>query len=158
LGDYPGAVRELRAAVHRFRQDHHRIGQSMALLYLGAALRRSGDLAGAAQALDEALTLDRQIGNRSGEAMVLNELGAVRLLAGEVDEAMAAHQAALVLADLVPSPWDRAQSLAGFGRCAVARGHYREGTFQLRTALEIFRRTHAAEAAEVEAEVEKLVT
>jgi hypothetical protein len=74
-------------------------------------------------------------------------------LTGDVDRAVAAHQEAFTLAELVPSPWDRAQSLAGFGRCAIARGRPREGTAQLRTALEIFRRINAVEAAEVAAEL-----
>jgi tetratricopeptide (TPR) repeat protein len=156
VGDYPEAARALRAALEEHREMHHRVGESAALLYLGGALRRSGDLAGAAQALREALALDREIRNRSGEAMVLNELGAVHRLSGDVDGAIAAHQDALEVAELVPSPWDRAQSFAGFGRCAVVRGRRREGAAQLRTALDIFRRINAAEAAEVAAELSDL--
>jgi DNA-binding SARP family transcriptional activator/Flp pilus assembly protein TadD len=153
VGDYPAAARALRTALDQHRELHHRVGESTALHYLGSALRRSGDLAGAAQALREALALDREIRNRSGEAMVLNELGAVHRLAGDVDRAIAAHQKALEVAELVSSPWDRAQSLAGFGRCAMARGRPVEGAAQLRTALEIFRRINAAEAAEVAREL-----
>ena len=88
--------------------------------------------------------------------MALNELGAVHRLAGDVDRAVAAHREALELADLVPSPWDQAQSLAGFGRCAVARGRRREGSAALRTALGIFREIDAAEAGEVASELETL--
>jgi DNA-binding SARP family transcriptional activator/tetratricopeptide (TPR) repeat protein len=156
IGDYPEAARALRAALDQHREIHYRVGESAALLYLGGALRRSGDLAGAAQALREALALDREIGNRSGEAMVLNELGAVHRLSGDVDRAIAAHQEALEVAELVPSPWDKAQSLAGFGRCAMVRGRHGEGAAQLRTALDIFRRINAAEAAEVAAELSDL--
>jgi len=153
VGDYPGAARTLRRALDKHRDIDHRVGQSTALLYLGGALRRSGDLPGAAQALRESLALNREIRNRTGEAWALNELGAVYRLTGDVDRAVAAHQEAFTLAELVPSPWDRAQSLAGFGRCAIARGRPREGTAQLRTALEIFRRINAVEAAEVAAEL-----
>jgi tetratricopeptide (TPR) repeat protein len=148
-GDYPSAVRSLRAALRIHRRTDHRVGQSTALLYLGLALRHTGDLTGAATALDEALLLNREIHNRSGEAMVLNELGAVHRLAGDLDRAQAAHREAFDLAGQVPSPFDRALSLAGFGRCAVARGHHREGAAQLRTALRILRRIDAAEATEV---------
>ena len=153
MGDLPAAVRSLRAALHEHRRRDHRVGQSTALLYLGSALRRTGDLAGAAAALREALLLNREIHNRSGEAMVLNELGAVHRLSGDLDRALTAHREALVLADGVPSPFDRALSVAGFGRCALARGHHREGAAQLRTALTILERIDAAEAAEIAAEV-----
>jgi DNA-binding SARP family transcriptional activator/tetratricopeptide (TPR) repeat protein len=153
LGELGTAIRELHAALDQFREIHHRSGRSMALLYLGGALRRAGDLPGARDALVDALALDRELGNRSGEAMVLNELGAVHLRCGEVDQAVKAHQEARRLADLVPSAWDRAQSLAGLGRCALALGSPEEGTDQLRTALGLFREIHAAEAAEVESEI-----
>jgi tetratricopeptide (TPR) repeat protein len=156
VGDYPAAVRSLRAALRSHRRLDHRVGQSTALHYLGAALRRSGDLAGAAAALQEALALDREIHNRSGEAMVLNELGAVHRLGGDVERALAAHREALDLAEQVSSPFDRALSLAGFGRCAVARGRPREGMVQLRRALGILRGIDAAEATEVAAELAAL--
>jgi DNA-binding SARP family transcriptional activator/tetratricopeptide (TPR) repeat protein len=153
VGDYPRAVQALRSALGLHRAMDYRVGQSMALLYLGIALRRSGDLPAAAAALSEALTLDRRIRNRSGQAMALNEMGALHRLAGRPDQADAAHQEALELADLIPSPWDRAQSLAGFGRCALARGQHRRGAVQLRQALDILGRIHAAEAVDVAAEL-----
>jgi DNA-binding SARP family transcriptional activator/tetratricopeptide (TPR) repeat protein len=155
-GDYPAAVDSLRAALRRHRRLDHRVGQSTALHYLGAVLRRSGDLAGASTALQEALALDREIHNRSGEVMILNELGAVHRLSGDVERALTAHRAALVLAEKVSSPFDRALSLAGFGRCAVARGRHREGRAQLRAALTILRRIDAAEATEVAADLAAL--
>jgi tetratricopeptide (TPR) repeat protein len=153
MGDLPEAVRSLRAALREHRRLDHPVGQSTALLYLGSALRRTGDLSGAATALHEALHLNREIHNRSGEAWVLNELGAVHRLSGDVDRALTAHREALAVADQVPSPYDRALSLAGLGRCALSRGHRHEGAAQLRTALGIFRRIGAAEATELAAEV-----
>jgi tetratricopeptide (TPR) repeat protein len=125
-------------------------------MYLGSALRHTGDLAGAATALNEASQLNREIRNRSGEAMVLNELGAVHRLSGDLDRALTAHREALFLADGVPSPFDRALSLAGFGRCALAQGRRREGAAQLRAALTILERIDAAEATEIAAEVSAL--
>jgi hypothetical protein len=77
--------------------------------------------------------------------MVLNELGAVHRLSGDLERAVAAHRAALDVAELVASPWDKAQSLAGFGRCALARGERQEGVTLLRTALNIFRQANAGE-------------
>jgi DNA-binding SARP family transcriptional activator/tetratricopeptide (TPR) repeat protein len=156
IGDYPAAVATLRAALRSHRRLDHRVGQSTALHYLGAVLRRSGDLAGASTALREALALDREIHNRSGEVMVLNELGTVHRLAGDVKRALTTHREALALADEVSSPFDRALSLAGFGRCAVARGRHREGRAQLRAALTILRRIDAAEASEVAADLAAL--
>ena len=88
--------------------------------------------------------------------MVLNELGELHRLAGDVEGARTAHGEALALAGQVSSPFDLALSLAGFGRCAVARGRHREGAAQLGTALEILRRIDAAEAAEVAADLAAL--
>jgi tetratricopeptide (TPR) repeat protein len=155
-GDYPEAARCLRTALDLHSALDHRVGQSTALLYLGSALRRAGDLPGATQALQEALILNRDIGSRSGEAWTLNELGTVHQLAGDLDRAMTAHKQALELAELVPSLWDKAQALAGFGRCALARGRRREATARLREALDILQRINAAEATEVSAELAAL--
>lgn len=155
-GEYPEATRILRTALHLNREINHRIGQSSALKHLGGALRRAGDLPAAAATLHEALTLYQDIRNRSGEAMVLNELGAVHRLTGDVDRAIAAHQDALDLATRIPSPWDQAQSLAGFARCALARDRRHEGTAQLRQALDILRRISAGEATEIAAELAAL--
>jgi DNA-binding SARP family transcriptional activator/tetratricopeptide (TPR) repeat protein len=155
-GDYQEATRALRTTLDLHPDLDHRIGQSTALLYLGGALRRSGDLPGAAKALHEALTLNRHIRSRSGEAWVLNELGAVHRLTGDLDQAVTVHEEALQLAELIPSPWEKAQALAGFGRCSIARGEHREGTAQLRQALDIFQQINAAEATEVAAELAAL--
>jgi DNA-binding SARP family transcriptional activator/tetratricopeptide (TPR) repeat protein len=156
LGDHAEAVRVLWMALDRHRDIGHRVGQSTALLYLGGVLRRTGDLAGAEDVLTEALALDREIRNRSGVAMVLNELGAVYRLSGDIERAVTAHEEAFEVAELVPSPWDQAQSLAGFGRCALARGRRREGAAELRKALAILRRIDAAEATEVAADLAAL--
>jgi Flp pilus assembly protein TadD len=98
---------------------NHRVGQSTALLFLGGALRRAGDLPAATEALHKALVLNRDIHNRSGEVWTLNELGTVHQQTGDMDQAMTAHQQALELAEQLSSPLDKAQALAGFGRCAL---------------------------------------
>jgi tetratricopeptide (TPR) repeat protein len=152
-GDNLEAAHCLRTALDLHSELDHRVGQSTALLYLGGALRRAGDLSGAAEALQHALVLNRDIRNRSGEAWTLNELGTVHHLAGDFDRAIAAHREALELAELLPSPVDKAQALAGFGRCALARGRRGEGTARLREALDILRQISSGEAAEVAAEL-----
>jgi hypothetical protein len=89
---------------------------------------------------------------------------AVRLLPGlptataasHLDQAMTAHQQALHLAEVVHSPLDEAQALAGLGRCALARGQRNQGTTQLREALDILQQISAGEAAEVAAELAAL--
>jgi DNA-binding SARP family transcriptional activator/tetratricopeptide (TPR) repeat protein len=156
VGDYPSAVSSLRAALRGHRRLDHPVGQATALLYLGAALRRAGDLPGAGTALREALALCREINNRSGEAMALNELGHLHLLGGDVELALTAHRDARAVADQISSPFDRALSEAGSGRCAVAQGRRREGMAQLQSALRILRRIDAAEAAEVAADLAAL--
>jgi hypothetical protein len=54
------------------------------------------------------------------------------------------------------SSWDEAHALAGLGRCALADGDAALAETLLRQALEIFRRTGAADAPALLAELESL--
>ncbi len=93
---------------------------------------------------------------RGGESEALNEAGTLHRACGDLRRAVSCHQQALDLARQIGSSWDEAQALAGLGRCALAAGHTAKAEHRLRQALEIFRRTGAAEAAEVSAELEAL--
>jgi tetratricopeptide (TPR) repeat protein len=88
----------------------------------------------------------------------LNEAGTLYRIRGDLGQATLYHQRALVLAREIGIAWDEAHALAGLGRCALPAGRRPEAVGQLRQALEIFRRIGAAEAAEVAAELEDLLT
>jgi hypothetical protein len=64
----------------------------------------------------------------------------------------------LELARDIGSAWDEAHALAGLGRCALAVGQQRRAESLLRQALEIFRRTGAAEAQDLRAEAGALAS
>ena len=88
--------------------------------------------------------------------MAVNERGALHRVSGELALAAGCHDQALDLAREIGSSWDEAHALAGLGRCALAAGRTAEAAGQLRQALEIFRRTGAAEAQDLRAEVDAL--
>ena len=156
--DFAGAARDLEEALSISRETSDHLDVANALTYLGTVRRLTGDLSGAARDLEEALSIYREIGNRSAEAEALNEAGTLYRIRGDLGQATLYHQQALVLAREIGIAWDEAHALAGLGRCALPAGRGPEAAGQLRQALEIFRRIGAAEAAEVAAELEDLLT
>lgn len=88
--------------------------------------------------------------------MVFNELGALRLLQDRPDQAETEHREALRLALRIKSEGDRAEALAGLGRCALATGRLDEAQDKFEQAREIFLSIHAREAAEMDAELRRL--
>jgi tetratricopeptide (TPR) repeat protein/transcriptional regulator with XRE-family HTH domain len=156
--DFAGAARDLEEALSISRETSDHLDVANALTYLGTVRRLTGDLSGAARDLEEALSIYREIGNRSAEAEALNEAGTLYRIRGDLGQATLYHQRALVLAREIGIAWDEAHALAGLGRCALPAGRRPEAVGQLRQALEIFRRIGAAEAAEVAAELEDLLT
>jgi tetratricopeptide (TPR) repeat protein len=146
-------------ALPLLRARDHRIGQAIALVYLGSAARRARDLPVAGQALGESLALYRDLGNCSGKPAALNEMGALHRLRGDLDQAACCHRRALELARQVDSRWDEAHARAGLGRCALDAGRGQDAAGRLRQALAIFKRMGAAQtaaAAEVTAELAAL--
>jgi tetratricopeptide (TPR) repeat protein/transcriptional regulator with XRE-family HTH domain len=155
-GDYPAATVALEQALGIYRQIGNRLGEANAIHATGIVLRLTGDYPAALRASDEALAIYRRIGARLSEAEALNEAGALHLINGELPPAEECHQLALELARDISSSWHEAHALAGLGRCALAAGRAGEGEARLRQALAIFRRTGAAEAAHIAAELDDL--
>jgi tetratricopeptide (TPR) repeat protein/transcriptional regulator with XRE-family HTH domain len=153
-GDYTVAVQAQEQALGTFRDLGIRTGEASALLQLGIVRRLTGNYPAAAEALEQALGIYRDLGERSGEAAALNDTGTLRLLTGELAQAEACHHEALKLARTIASPWNEAHAMAGLGRCALAAGQAARAETQLRQALEIFRRIGAADAADLQAELD----
>jgi tetratricopeptide (TPR) repeat protein len=118
----------------------------------------TGDYPAAAQALEQALGICRDLGDRGGEAETLNESGMLHRVSGDLAQAEGCHQQALELARAIASSWDEAHALAGLGRCALAAGHAAQAGVLLRQALEIFQRIGAAEAPDLLAELDALIS
>jgi tetratricopeptide (TPR) repeat protein len=84
---------------------------------------------------------------------LLNDMGTLHRVSGDLDRAEACHKQALELALGIASSWDRAYSLAGLGRCALAAGDTADAKIRLRQAQEIFQQIGAADAIGVSAEL-----
>jgi hypothetical protein len=108
--------------------------------------------------MNEAFTISHDLGERGGEAQILNEMGTLHLLRGYVDQAGACHRQALVLALRIHSAWDEGHAVAGRARCALAKGRTAAAVTDLRQSWEIFQPIGAAEASEVAAELNTLLT
>jgi tetratricopeptide (TPR) repeat protein len=153
-GNHPDAMRAAREAFDLYRDINNRHGQASVLMRLGKIRLSTGDYQEASQSLQDALDAYRRLGDRSGEAEVLSELGAMYRLTGNLDEARKHHMRAVRLAQEINSHWDEAYAWAGVGRCDVAAGSVADAVEHLGTALAIFQRIGAAEAAEVAAELD----
>jgi tetratricopeptide (TPR) repeat protein len=154
--DWAGAASALEEALAVLGDLNDRSSQATALLYLGGVRRRIGDHPGAASALEAALATFRDTGDKGGEVEALNEAGTLHRLGGDLGQARARHQEALELALTIGSSWDEAHARAGLARWALAAGHADEASAGLREALEIFQRIGAAEACDIEAELNAL--
>jgi len=84
--------------------------------------------------------------------MVPRTLGA----AGDLGAAREHHLQAVRLARQINSQWDEAHAWAGLGRCDLAAGQVEAAVGHLSTALAIFRRIGAVEAAGVAAEIDAI--
>jgi DNA-binding SARP family transcriptional activator/tetratricopeptide (TPR) repeat protein len=153
-GNHPGAMQVARESFDIYRSLDHRQGQATALLRLGWIQRSVGELDEAGEALQQAVKWFRELGNPSGESEALSELGALYRLTGDLDEARKRHIEAIEVAQRINSDWDEAYALAGLGRCDLAADDIPAAIAHLSTALAIFERIGAAEAAEVAAELD----
>jgi tetratricopeptide (TPR) repeat protein len=156
--DYTGATQVLEEALGIARDLRDRLGQANALLYLGVVRRVTDDYAGAARAMEEALGIYRDLGDRSAEATGLNEAGTLHRIRGDLSAAGTCHRQSLDLAREIGSSWDEAHALAGLARCALAAGRTADAEAGLRQAQETFQRIGAAEASDVSAELDALIT
>jgi tetratricopeptide (TPR) repeat protein/transcriptional regulator with XRE-family HTH domain len=155
-GDYPAAIRAQEQALDIFCDLGIRPGQASVLHQLGTVRRLTADYPAAAKALEQALGIYRDLGERDGETRVLNDTGALHRVRGELAEAEASHQEALKLARAIGGSWNEAHAVAGLGRCALAAGQATQAKILLRQALEIFRGIGAADAPDLQAELDAL--
>ncbi|GIG87649.1 ATPase [Plantactinospora endophytica] len=152
-GDYAAAATLLEQSLATFRGLPNNYGQAFALANLGVLRRIAGDYIRAATLLDEALTAFQDSGDRKREVEILNYKGDLLRASGEPGQAYTWHDQALRLARDLGQPLDEARALAGIGRCTLATG-VAAGLGDLQHALAIFQRLGAAEAPELEAELE----
>jgi tetratricopeptide (TPR) repeat protein len=108
--------------------------------------------------MEEALGIYRDLGDRSAEATGLNEAGTLHRIRGDLSAAGTCHRQSLDLAREIGSSWDEAHALAGLARCALAAGRTADAEAGLRQAQETFQRIGAAEASDVSAELDALIT
>ncbi len=155
-GDFPAAIQAQEQALGTYLDLGIRTGQASALHQLGIVRRLTGDYPAAAHALDQALGIYRILGERGGEAAALNETGTLHRVRDELAEAEGCHRGALKLARSIASSWNEAHAVAGLGRCALAAGHATQAKHLLRQALEIFQRIGAADATDLQAELDVL--
>jgi tetratricopeptide (TPR) repeat protein/transcriptional regulator with XRE-family HTH domain len=155
-GDYDAAGRTLEQALGLYVNLGARSGEARALRDLGVVRRQTGDFPAAAEALGRALGLFRDLGLREGEAETLNERGTLATVIGELAAAQECHRQALELARAVGTQGSQAAALAGLGRRALAAGEAEQAGTLLRQALEIYRRIGAADALDVQAELDTL--
>jgi tetratricopeptide (TPR) repeat protein/transcriptional regulator with XRE-family HTH domain len=155
-GDYEGALQAQEQALGVYRDLGVRAGEASAVHQLGIVWRMTGDYPAAARALEQALGIYRDLGERSGEAAALNDTGTLRRVTGELVQAEACHHEALSLARAIASSWNEAHATAGLGRCALAARRATQAKILLQEALEIFQRIGAADAADLQAELDAL--
>ena len=100
-GDAVQAERLARQALVIDRELHHRIGECVCLINLGANALQRGDFAQAQVDLGEAMTLSRAIGRRTFEMSIQLNLSALELARGNAEQAEEAAGAVAAAAALI---------------------------------------------------------
>lgn len=155
-GNYQAADLTLQQALGMYISLGARAGEALALHDLGVVRRLTDDHAAAVEALEKALRIFRDIGLRESETRTLNELGTLARITGELALAEKCHRQALELARAVGGSASQAAALAGLARCALAAGDGASAMTLLRQAHEIFQRIGAAEALDIQGELDAL--
>jgi tetratricopeptide (TPR) repeat protein len=139
LAGYPGAARDLEAALDISRDLGDRLGQANALTNLGGVRRLAGDHSGAARALEEALGISRDLGNLLGQATTLTDLGIVRQLTGDYPGAARDLEEALGIYRDVGDRSGEVETLNDLGTLHRVRGDLRQAVSCHRQALDLAR-------------------
>lgn len=146
--DHTAAARALLESLSIYQDLGNHRSQAEALQELGVVWRLTGKVARAAEDLAAALSIYEDLGSRGGQAEVLNYLG--DLLLDEADSrALDRFQAALQLARQVQNPLEEGRALEGIACCSLRDRDPGQADRHLRTALEIFQRIGAPDAARV---------
>jgi class 3 adenylate cyclase/tetratricopeptide (TPR) repeat protein len=138
-GDYPGAARNLQAALAIYRDLGERLGEASVLNSLGDVRRLTGDYPGAADVLQEALAIYRDLGDRLGEANILFYLGVVRRATGDYPGATSHLAEALGIYRDLGDQRGQGNTLAFLGEVRQITGDYPGAARDLEEALAICR-------------------
>ena len=138
LGDYDGAVAELRASVAESKTKDHSETQAEARAQLGYLLFNLGDAAAGVAELQEAIRIEEQIGDQPGRGSRLEAIGFIRYRTGDLAGARQALVAALADLPADVDPAGRAEAMRDLGLVQIAMGgeEGRRGLDRLRDARE----------------------
>jgi tetratricopeptide (TPR) repeat protein len=139
LGDYDGAVGQVRASVEEAHRVDRPEQEASARAQLGYFLYNLGDAAGGLSELEEAVRIEERIGNRPGRGSRLDAIGFIRYKTGDLAGARASLEEALTY---LPAgrEMDRAEAIKDLALVHLASGEGRRarGLELLRQAREIF--------------------
>ena len=121
-GGAPAADSALEEAMRLYREAGDRLGQALALLFLGRLSLGERDAARAESRLEESLRLFRALGAEWGSALALTNLGLVLLLRGDYDQAVCRLEEGLAAARTAGDGVPFHQALYGLGLLARAHG------------------------------------
>lgn len=138
-GDYPGAARDLEAALGHYRELGDRRGQAGSLTSLGAVRLLTGDFPGATEDLGTAVALSQDLGDRLGQAHALTELGVVQWLTGDLPGAARVLATALELYQGLGDRRGQANALIRQGAVRVQTGERQQAMRDLEQGLELHR-------------------
>jgi DNA-binding SARP family transcriptional activator/tetratricopeptide (TPR) repeat protein len=138
-GDYPGADRNLRAALELWREAGDKSGQARALLELGIVGFISGGYREAEPNLRAALELWREAGDKSGQARALTQIAEVQLLTGSYEGAIQNGEAALAVCKEIGDRLGQANALSVLGKLLRLTGDYEDAAWHQQAALSVYR-------------------
>ncbi|HEX5120255.1 MAG TPA: tetratricopeptide repeat protein [Pseudonocardiaceae bacterium] len=138
-GDFSGAIRDLRDALHLSRDMADHRAQANALTRLGQIRGFTGDHSGAIRDLRQALELCQRLGERRGQSNALTMLGQIRGMSGDLPSAAHDLRAALDLARDLGDRRGQANALNRLGQIQRRTGDYRGALRDLHDALNLHR-------------------
>ena len=147
LGDVPAALGHLDRALQVFLEIGSTSGQAETFQALADAHLAAGDHSTAAHCLKEALEALGETSRDHVVTQLLHRLGTVAMATGATREALGYYRQAGETAAALGFLVDEARALEGLARCEEELGDRKPAVEHLRTAVEIFERAGAAEAA-----------
>ncbi|HEV2639726.1 MAG TPA: BTAD domain-containing putative transcriptional regulator [Actinocrinis sp.] len=146
-GEHQAAAELLEQALALFKDLDNRHGQASVQADLGRAYQAAGRPQTAAQLYRQALATDRELGLRQSEIEVLNNIAALVAETDGPDRALPLYRENLPHARDLDNPMEQARALEGMAHCADLLGDPDRALADQRTALALYRRIGAVEAA-----------